>query len=119
MSEFMSDGDRPDHEETAASPGFAPHDDATVEPSGDGSEAEEASSSGHEEEPVWRNPAYRFVFLFLVYLGAIAFGYPKLRERYEWVLDGLAVFTANIEYYAFSLFSDATSVSDKVGPNKL
>ena len=114
MSKFMSDGDRPDHEEAAGSPEFANHDDATVESSGDGSEAEEASSSGHEEEPVWRNPAYRFVFLFLVYLGAIAFGYPKLRERYEWVLDGLAVFTANVEYYAFSLFFDATSVSDRV-----
>ena len=44
----------------------------------------------------------------------VAVGYPRLREEYVWVLDGLAIFTANVEYYMFILFSDETLVSDKV-----
>ncbi|MBW2275269.1 MAG: exosortase H [Deltaproteobacteria bacterium] len=62
----------------------------------------------------WRNPAYRFVLLFIVYLGGMAVAYPRLRARFEEVIDGLATGTAWVEYAFFRLFSNAVTLSDKV-----
>jgi archaeosortase B (VPXXXP-CTERM-specific) len=73
-----------------------------------------AGGSGGGDVPVWKNPAYRFVFLFLVYLGTIAYGYPKFRVRYIAVIDALAVFTADVEYFIFNLFADGVTVAGKV-----
>ena len=64
--------------------------------------------------PPWKNPAYRFVFLFLVYLGTIAYLYPKFRVRYVEVVDALAEATAYIEYLAFSIFTDQVTNVHKV-----
>ena len=64
--------------------------------------------------PPWKNPAYRFVLLFLVYLGTIAYLYPKLRVRYVEVVDALAEATAYIEYLSFSIFTDQVTHSHKV-----
>jgi len=67
-----------------------------------------------EELPFWKNPAYRFVILFLVYLGIIAWVYPMFRERYIEVMDALAELTAAAQYYSFSLFTDRVSLAGKV-----
>lgn len=64
--------------------------------------------------PAWKNPAYRFVFFFLVYLGIVAAAYPPFRERYTFILDALAAGTAAIEYQFFSLFSDNVVLTEKV-----
>lgn len=63
---------------------------------------------------LWRNPAARFVFLFLLYLGALAYFYPKARERYTWIMDAMAEATAAVEYYMFLPFAANASLSEKV-----
>jgi archaeosortase B (VPXXXP-CTERM-specific) len=60
------------------------------------------------------NPANRFVILFLVYLGALGYFYPKFSLRYANVVDWMAEATAGAEYYVFSLFSDAISHDGKL-----
>lgn len=62
----------------------------------------------------WKNPAYRFVFFFLLYLGIVAVVYPPFRERYTFALDALAEATAAIQYYFFKVFSDSVTLNDKV-----
>ena len=62
----------------------------------------------------WRNPAYRFVARFLLYLGCAALVYPFLVERFDFAVDGLVTATAKIEYYVLRLFSADVSVSDKL-----
>lgn len=62
----------------------------------------------------WRNPAYRFVLLFIVYLGGMAIAYPRLRVRFQGVIDGLATGTAWVEYAVFRVFSDSVTISGKV-----
>lgn len=74
----------------------------------------DAAQEAFEELPAWKNPAYRFVVLFLVYLGVIAWGYPVFRENYVGVIDALAELTAAAQYYAFGLFTDRVSLSGKV-----
>ena len=100
-----------------------PVDDASAGSSGPGDFDQNAGTEnvgGRDVEkdaqplPPWKNPAYRFVFLFLVYLGAIAYGYPKFRERYVWVLDAMAVWTAKIEYHLFSCFDLRVTTSKKI-----
>lgn len=77
-------------------------------------DAAESGDGDRSEMPAWKNPAYRFVFLFLVYLGAIAYGYPKFRERYIGVVDALAEATAYLEYLAFSVFTTQITHSQKI-----
>jgi archaeosortase B (VPXXXP-CTERM-specific) len=62
----------------------------------------------------WRNPAYRFVLLFIVYLGGMAFAYPRLRANFEGVIDGLSTGTAWVEYGLFRAFSPSVSIAGKV-----
>ena len=62
----------------------------------------------------YRNPAYRFVFFFLLYLGIIAVAYPPIRERAIHLVDALATATAWIQYHFFALFTDRVTHSDKV-----
>jgi len=57
----------------------------------------------------WENRAFRFVFLFLLYLGIASVGYPELRERYRPVMEALMVGTAKIEYFMFLPFTDDVS----------
>ncbi len=100
----MSDADDPADDESAGS--GDPKDEVQGVAAG--------NEGGDDAVPAWKNPAYRFVFLFLVYLGVVAFGYPRFRERYTWVVDALAELTARIEYYVFSVFSSNVSTSQKV-----
>jgi len=62
----------------------------------------------------WRNPAYRFALLFLVNLGVLAWAYPRLRERYRFVIDALAQFTAWVDYLVLGIFSDVVEHNDKL-----
>ena len=90
----MTDSDEPADDEPA---GSSPPEDAEV-----------------PAVPAWKNPAYRFVFLFLVYLGIIAYGYPKFRVRFEWLVEWMAEATAVVEYYTFSAFTSNTTLSGAV-----
>jgi archaeosortase B (VPXXXP-CTERM-specific) len=94
--------------------------------SGDGADGdgEARPTGGEHEDPggtgsggvggLWRNPAARFVFMFLVYLGALAYFYPKARERYTWIMDALAEGTAAVEYYFFWPFASHVTLNEKV-----
>jgi archaeosortase B (VPXXXP-CTERM-specific) len=92
-----------------------------VDPKGDPESATDGTEPGSEPKggddgsmPPWKNPAYRFVFFFLLYLGIVAVGYPPIRQKYTFVLDGLAAGTAAIQYYFFGIFTDSVSLTDKV-----
>ncbi len=60
------------------------------------------------------NPANRFVILFLVYLGALAYLYPRAAIRYADTMDWMAQATAEAEYWLFSLFTDTITLSGKM-----
>lgn len=106
----MTDAEEPADDASAGSGGREDASQNAQTGNEDGGEA----GKGAQGLPAWKNPAYRFVFLFLVYLGAIAYSYPKLRERYLWVVDAMAVATARVEYYLFSVFSSNATISNKV-----
>jgi archaeosortase B (VPXXXP-CTERM-specific) len=89
------------------------------EPNGDANAGEQAAAQERgglwaRIKGVWINPAYRFVFLFLLYLGLIAWLYPIVHERHMGVIDRLAVWTAWVEYWSFRVFTSAVTLSDKV-----
>jgi archaeosortase B (VPXXXP-CTERM-specific) len=52
------------------------------------------------------NPANRFVVLFLIYLAALAFFYPKFSLRYSNVVDFMSELTAILSALVFAPFSD-------------
>ena len=96
-----------------------PPDSSTSDPSEAAAKPAAAASTGGRGvkgrvKDFWFNPAYRFVFFFLLYLGLVALAYPPLRERYIHVVDAMAAGTAWVEYQAFGLFSDSVSLTDKV-----
>jgi len=62
----------------------------------------------------WANPAYRFVMLFLPYLGAAALLYPLIAKKYNGIVQAFILSTANIEYWLFSVFSDQVAVNGKL-----
>jgi archaeosortase B (VPXXXP-CTERM-specific) len=55
------------------------------------------------------NPANRFVVLFLIYLAALAFFYPKFSLRYTNVVDFMSELTATLSALAFEPFTDRIS----------
>jgi archaeosortase B (VPXXXP-CTERM-specific) len=61
-----------------------------------------------------RNPAHRFVVLFLVYLGALVYLYPKASVRYSQAIDWMTIATATIEFHFFSIFSRAITQHGKM-----
>jgi archaeosortase B (VPXXXP-CTERM-specific) len=62
----------------------------------------------------WRNPAYRFVFLFLLYLAISATGYPPFTEHFPNVVHGMMTITADIEYWILRLFTDKVTVTQNL-----
>jgi archaeosortase B (VPXXXP-CTERM-specific) len=60
------------------------------------------------------NPANRFVVLFLVYLVALAFFYPKFSVRYAEVVDFLAELTAQLSSLFLELVSDTVKLRGKI-----
>jgi archaeosortase B (VPXXXP-CTERM-specific) len=96
-------------------PSNADQNDADAEPKREGV----APGEGTEHEisrlrAFWNNPAYRFVFLFLVYLGIVAAGYPPTRVKFMWAIDLLSEWTAMVEYGFFALFTDSVRLAGKV-----
>jgi archaeosortase B (VPXXXP-CTERM-specific) len=55
---------------------------------------------------IWRNPAYRFVILFLVYLLLAAILYPPFTQNFPKVIYGMMTITAEIECWILSWFAD-------------
>jgi len=63
---------------------------------------------------VWRNPAYRFVLLFLPYLAVVSIGYPLFVRHYNPVVQWFILKTAQIEHAAFALFTSEVRIEDKL-----
>ena len=108
---MTSDGDPPEIDPSS--------DSSTSGPSEAAAKPAAAPSTGRRGvkgrvKDFWFNPAYRFVFFFLLYLGLVAFAYPPLRERYIYVIDAMAAGTAWVEFQTFDLFSDSVSLTDKI-----
>lgn len=64
------------------------------------------ASLGDRLRAAAESPANRFVVLFLVYLGALAFFYPKFSLRYSDVVGFLAELTARLATLSIQPFSD-------------
>ncbi len=60
------------------------------------------------------NPANRFVVLFLVYLGALAWLYPKASIRFAGAVDFMSALTARLGGASLALFSDAIQYREKL-----
>jgi archaeosortase B (VPXXXP-CTERM-specific) len=69
--------------------------------------AEDTASSGLRG--LWRNPAYRFVFLFLVYLALVSVLYPVFTSSFPGAIRWLIDLTAQIEYWLFRPFTQDVS----------
>ena len=63
---------------------------------------------------IWRNPAYRFIGLFLPYLAIVSLGYPVVVEHFNGVIQAFILATAVIEYEIFALFSDEVRLDGKM-----
>ena len=63
---------------------------------------------------IWQNPANRFVVLFLVYLAALSFFYPRFSLRYANVVDWLAQLTAVLGSAVFEPFTDTIRQREKL-----
>lgn len=60
------------------------------------------------------NPANRFVVLFLVFLAALAFFYPKVSLRYSDAVDWMTRTTATLSAAVFEPFSDKVQQKGKM-----
>jgi archaeosortase B (VPXXXP-CTERM-specific) len=62
----------------------------------------------------YQNPANRFVVLFLIYLAALAFFYPRFSLRYANVVEAMAELTALLSGAFFEPFSDVVKQQGKM-----
>lgn len=62
----------------------------------------------------WTNPAYRFVFLFLIYLGVVAVVYPLLTNEFYFIVEGMMVGTAQVEGFILGIFSSTAHATGKL-----
>lgn len=62
----------------------------------------------------WANPAYRFVFLFLIYLGVVAVVYPLLTNEFYFIVEGMMVGTAQVEGFILGIFSSTANATGKL-----
>lgn len=92
-----------DTEERPADPSGADHGGA-----GDGGAAGDGSPPGPFARvlEIWRNPAYRFVLLFLVYLLIAASLYPPFTEYFPGIVFSMMTGTAEIECWILSFYTD-------------
>lgn len=63
---------------------------------------------------IWRNPAYRFVMLFLPLLGVVSVTYPVFVKHYYPLVQWFIESTALIEYHLLGLFSSEVRINDKL-----
>ncbi len=62
----------------------------------------------------WDNPAYRFIALFLPYLGVASVGYPQVVKHVNGLIQAFILATATIEYHVFALFSSEVRLDGKM-----
>ena len=77
-------------------------------PADNGVEASAARNPGIFARAVetWRNPAYRFVILFLIYLFIAATLYPPFTQHFPDIVYGMMTFTAEVECWILAIFAD-------------
>lgn len=63
---------------------------------------------------LWRDPAYRFVMLFLPYLGAVSIFYPIFVKRHHDVVQAFILMTVKVEYALFWPFTSAITTDEKL-----
>jgi archaeosortase B (VPXXXP-CTERM-specific) len=63
---------------------------------------------------VGSSPGLRFVALFAVYLGIQALAYPYLKQRFTFLVKGMILGTAYVEYAILRLFSADVRLVDRV-----
>jgi archaeosortase B (VPXXXP-CTERM-specific) len=63
---------------------------------------------------IWRNPAYRFVILFLLYLLIAATLYPPFTEYFPEVVYGMMTITADIECAVLDFFANQVSCAENL-----
>jgi archaeosortase B (VPXXXP-CTERM-specific) len=97
-------------------PGASPEPDASPAPEEPGGAPETPEPAGPWQKlrDAAQNPAHRFVVAFLVYLGALAYLYPRASVRYSEAIGWLTTATATIEYHFFDLFSRAVTQHDRM-----
>jgi len=86
--------------------------DASEQPDPSAQAPAEPATTGAERglRGFWRNPANRFVVLFVLFLLLLVVGYPPLRERYTFVVEFMAELTALFEYWTLGIFTDKIRV---------
>ena len=104
-------GAEPPHQ-SGDSPQKTPPDRASEPEASD--EHSNSTGIGRRLLEVWRNPAYRFVLLFLPCLGAVSIGYPLFVRHYNFVVQWFILLTAKLEWALFSMVGADTRVNDKV-----
>ncbi len=62
----------------------------------------------------WNNPAYRFIALFLPYLGAVSLAYPLAVKHFNWIIQAFIRATATIEYLIFHFISGDARLDGKM-----
>ncbi len=97
----------------------APEDPAQPEsaPSRDAADASEPAprpSLWGRVKAAWANPAYRFVMLFLPYLGIVSVGYPAMLRYWGGFVQSFINGTAWIEYAVFNLFAEGVKRHEKL-----
>lgn len=60
---------------------------------------------------IWRNPTFRFIGLFALYLGALALLLPAGFEKFPGAIEFAVNSTAKLEYWILLLFSDQASLT--------
>ena len=78
------------------------------------SDAEGPASLWQRARAVWANPAYRFVLLFLPYLGVVSIGYPAVVRNYSPIIQWFIRATAAIEYWIFVPFTSDITLDKKL-----
>ena len=62
----------------------------------------------------WRNPAYRFVILFLIYLFIAATLYPPFTQHFPDIVYGMMTFTAEVECWILAIFTDRVMCTENM-----
>ena len=62
----------------------------------------------------WSNPAYRFVLLFLPYLGLVSIAYPLVIEHHGGIIQAFIHATAQIEYWILWPIAETITVNEKL-----
>lgn len=108
--------------ETKMMPGKGNADARGPEAMNEQASGDDGPGSAQEPEPeglrqrivgIWKNPAYRFVLLFIPYLVVVSIGYPMVVEHMSAVVQAFILWTAELDYQLLSLFSNDVRIDGK------